>query len=91
MRPARSGCPRRKSATAGDDAFARLVFQQLDDLGADHHRIGHLADGLRGGRVADAEADADRDLHMRGGCAGSTCSTASVSRCPAPVTPLSDT
>ena len=56
--------PRRKSRHGGDHAVARLVLDQLDDLGADHHRVGHAADGLRGGGVADAEAHAHRDLHV---------------------------
>ena len=32
----------------------------LDDAAADHHRVGVRGDRLRARRVADAEADADR-------------------------------
>ena len=45
--------------------FVRLVVDQLDDLAADHHGVGRAADGACGFRVADAEADADRDARIR--------------------------
>ncbi len=48
----------------GHDPLVGLVVQQLDDAAADHHGIRDAADGLRGGRIADAETHADGDVHM---------------------------
>ena len=65
-------------------------FEQLDERAADHDGVGDLGHRPRRRGVADAEADADRQLHValiRGIVLG----TAAMSRWPAPVTPLSDT
>ncbi len=54
-------------------------------------RVGHRRDGLGGGGVADAEAHADRQLHMLADMLRGGALTSSMSMLPAPVTPLSDT
>ena len=88
------GAPaRERGADAGAAAAGfvqRRAFHFLDDAAADHHAVGHRGDGFGGGGVADAEADADRQLHMRADIFERRL-TSAMSMLPAPVTPLSET
>src|SRR4051812_12763001 len=68
---ARGSCVERR-AHAGDEAagdartFAGLgAFEQLDERAADDDRIGDVGHRPRRRAVADAEADADGQLHVR--------------------------
>src|SRR5436190_14099093 len=61
-----------RRADAGDEAAGNsrclvvlCAFEELDQRAADHDRIGYIGHCPRRGAFADAEADADRQLHER--------------------------
>ena len=53
-----------EGADGGDGLVGRCRFDFLDDAAADHDCVGHLCYRPGGRAVADAEADADRELHV---------------------------
>ena len=81
-----ASAPARCAASRG-----RPGLDLLDDAAADHDRVGMRGDRLRARGIANAEADADRQLRHGGGSRRACARRRAVSRWPAPVTPLSDT